>query len=184
LPKFYFVQNILRRTKNCSQKSINRLDGLLTRKFSPACLAHPSVTTYIPKFLGIIFDRLFCFIRFLHINFYPGFKALRLICLCLLVSLEEADYPVLDLQRFCRGIRSILRLTRVMTFPIDTLKKGLEINHGSACRLIFGCLYSNLIRLLLLEALLSPLEITLNHHALSFVKRALRFPANTLSYNN
>jgi len=54
----------------------------------------------------------------------------------------------------------------------------LEVYHRSACRVISSCLASTPFPLLLLESLTTPLEITLNHQALAFFERALRFLAD------
>ena len=45
--------------------------------------------------------------------------------------------------------------------------------HRSSCRVITSCLLSTPIPLLLLEALLSPLRVTLTHQSLSFTSNVL-----------
>ena len=49
--------------------------------------------------------------------------------------------------------------------------------HRSSCRVITGCLSSTPILLLHIEALLSPLRVTLTNQSLSFFERTLQLPS-------
>ena len=59
-------------------------------------------------------------------------------------------------------------------FLCNTATNHLEVLHRAACRVITGCLSSTTSSLLLLEAQLPPLKLTLEHQALSSCERALR----------
>ena len=61
-------------------------------------------------------------------------------------------------------------------FLCNTATNHLEVILRAACRVITGCLSSTSSSLLLLEAQLPPLKLTLEHQALSSFERALRFP--------
>ena len=55
-------------------------------------------------------------------------------------------------------------------------RNHLEVLHRAACRVITGYLSFTSSSLLLLEAQLPPLKLTLEHQALSFFERAQRLP--------
>ena len=57
-----------------------------------------------------------------------------------------------------------------------TATNHLEVLHRAACRVITGCLSSTPSSLLLLEAQLPPLKLTLEHQTLYSFERALRLP--------
>ena len=61
-------------------------------------------------------------------------------------------------------------------FLYNTATNHLEVLHGAECRVITGCLSSTPSSLLLLEAQLPLLKLTLEHQALSSFERALRLP--------
>ena len=61
-------------------------------------------------------------------------------------------------------------------FLCSTAAGHLEVLHRAACRVIAGCLSSAPSSLLLLEARLPPLELTLEHRTLCSFGRALRLP--------
>ena len=75
-------------------------------------------------------------------------------------------------------IRLILTYASPGWFPFSspTHITSVERMHRSSCRVITGCLSSTPIPLLHIEALLSPLRVTLTHQSLSFFERALRLP--------
>ena len=61
-------------------------------------------------------------------------------------------------------------------FLCNTATNHLEVLHRAACRVITGCLFSAPSSLLLLEAQLPPLKLTLEHQTLYSFERALRLP--------
>ena len=61
-------------------------------------------------------------------------------------------------------------------FLCNTASNHLEVLHRAACRVITGCLSSTPSSLLLLEAQLPPLKLTLEHQTLYSFERALRLP--------
>ena len=61
-------------------------------------------------------------------------------------------------------------------FLCNTATNHLEVLHRAACRIITGCLSSTPSSLLLLEAQLPPLKLTLEHQTLYSFERALRLP--------
>ena len=68
-------------------------------------------------------------------------------------------------------------------FLCNTATNHLEVLHRAACRVTTGCLSSTPSSLLLLEAQLPPLKLTLEHQALSSFERALRLPPDFSSLN-
>ena len=75
-------------------------------------------------------------------------------------------------------LRPLLTYASPGWFPFLSVTNITKLNHLSraASRAITGCLSSCPIPLLLSEASLPPLQITLTHFALSSYERALRFP--------
>ena len=63
-----------------------------------------------------------------------------------------------------------------LSFLCNTATNHLKVLHRAACRVNTGCLSSTPSYLLLLEAQLLPLKLTLEHQALSSFERALRLP--------
>ena len=68
-------------------------------------------------------------------------------------------------------------------FLCDTATNHLEVLHRAACWVVTGCLSSTHSSLLLLEAQLPPLKLTLEHLAVSFIERALPLPPDFSSLN-
>ena len=75
-------------------------------------------------------------------------------------------------------VRSVLTYASPGWFPFlcNTATNHLEVLHRAACRVITGCLFSTPSSLLLLEAQLPPLKLTLEHQTLYSFERALRLP--------
>ena len=75
-------------------------------------------------------------------------------------------------------VRSVLTYAFPGWFPFlcNTATNHLEVLHRAACRVITGCLFSTPSSLLLLEAQLPPLNLTLEHQTLYSFERALRLP--------
>ena len=107
-------------------------------------------------------------------KFYLRHKALRSIATaCLLGSHERISLPTL--QSLCPYGAHIC-LSWMVPFLCNTATNHLEVLHRAACRVITGCLSSTPFSLLLLEAQLPPLKLTLEHQTLYSFERALRFP--------
>ena len=114
-----------------------------------------------PTFLGVTFDRTLSFskhVSSLKANFFPRLKALLCISASSWGPSKESLFPFL----------SATNLTR------------LERLHRAASRAITGCLSSSPIPVLLTEASLSPLRVTLTHFTLFSYERALRLPISFL----
>ena len=75
-------------------------------------------------------------------------------------------------------MRPVLTYASSGWFPFlcNTATNHLEVLHRAACRVITGCLSSTPSSLLLLEAQLPPLKLTLEHQTLYSFERALRLP--------
>ena len=75
-------------------------------------------------------------------------------------------------------VRPVLTYASPGWFPFlcNTATNHLEVLHRAACRVITGCLSSTPSSLLLLEAQLPPLKLTLEHQTLYSFERALRLP--------
>ena len=75
-------------------------------------------------------------------------------------------------------VRPVLTYASPGWFPFlcNTATNHLEVLHRAACRVITGCLFSTPSSLLLLEAQLPPLKLTLEHQTLYSFERALRLP--------
>ena len=140
-----------------------------------------------PKFLGVTFDRTLSFgahVQSLCYKFYPRHKALRSIATASWGPTKES----LSLL-YKTLVRPVLTYTSPGWFPFlcNTATNHLEVLHRAACRVITGCLSSIPSSLLLLEAQLPPLKLTLKltleHQALSSFERALRLPPVFSSLN-
>ena len=134
-------------------------------------LFHPT-----PKFLGVTFDRTLSFgvhVQSLCSKFYPRHKALRSIATASWGPTKES----LSLL-YKAFVRPVLTYASPGWFPFlcNTATNHLEVLHRAACRVITGCLSSTPSSLLLLEAQLHPLKLTLEHQTLYSFKRALRLP--------
>ena len=75
-------------------------------------------------------------------------------------------------------MRPVLTYASPGWFPFlcNTATNHLEVLHRAACRVITGCLSFTPSSLLLLEAQLPPLKLTLEHQTLYSFKRALHLP--------
>ena len=95
-------------------------------------------------------------------------------CHCYLGSHKRISSPYL----YKAFVRSVLTYASPGWFPFlcNTATNHLEVLHRAACRVITGCLISTPSSLLLLEAQLPPLKLTLEHHTLYSFERALRLP--------
>ena len=129
-----------------------------------------------PKFLGVIFDRTLSFgvhVQSLCSKFYSRHKALRYIATASWGPTKQS----LSLL-YKAFVLPVLTYASLGWFPFlcNTATNHLEVLHRAACRVITGCLSSTPSSLLLLEAHLPPLKLTLEHQALSSFEHALRLP--------
>ena len=136
-----------------------------------------------PKFLGVTFDRTLSFgahVQSLCSKFYPRHKSLR--------SIATASWGPTKGSLFLL-YKAFVRLVLTYASPgwvpflCDTATNHLKVLHRSACMVITGCLSSTPSSLLLLEAQLPPLKLTLEHQALSSFERTLRLPPDFSSLN-
>ena len=139
-------------------------------------LGFPLLFNPTPKFLGVTFDRTLSFgahVQSLCSKFYPRHKALRSIATASWGPTKES----LSLL-YKAFVRSVLTYASPGWFPFlcNTTTNHLEVLHRAACRVITGCLFSTPSSLLLLEAQLPPLKLTLEHQTLYSFERALRLP--------
>ena len=131
-----------------------------------------------PTFLGITFDRTLPFskhVSSLKAKFFPSLKALR----CISASSWGPSKESLSLL-YKSFLRPLLTYASPGWFPFlsATNFTKLERLHRAASRAITGCLSSTPIPLLLTEASLPPLRVTLTHFTLLFYERALRLPTS------
>ena len=129
-----------------------------------------------PTFLGVTFDRNLYFFKHvssLKAKFFPRLKALRYISAS---SWVLSKNPVSVLYK--SFLRSLLTYASPGWFPFlsATNFTKLERLHRAASRAITGYLSSSPIPLLLSEASLPPLRVTLTHFTLLSYERALRLP--------
>ena len=128
-------------------------------------------------FLAIIFDRILSFskhVSSLKAKFFPCLKAL---C-CIFVSLLGFSKKFLFLLQYKAFLRPLLTYALPGWFPflrVTNITKLVPL-HQAASYAISYCLSFSPIPLVLSEASLFLLRITLTHFALSSYKRALRFP--------
>ena len=127
-------------------------------------------------FLGITFDHTLSFskpVSLLKAEFFPRLKALRCISASSLVPSKES----LSVQ-YKAFLRPLLTYASPGWFPFLSVSNitKLERLHRAASRSITGCLSSSLIPLLLSEASLPPLRVTLTHFILSCYERTFRLP--------
>ena len=139
-------------------------------------LGFPLFFNPTPKFLGVTFDRTLSFgahVQSLCSKFYPRHKALRSIATASWGPTKES----LSLL-YKAFVRPVLTYASPGWFPFlcNTATNHLEVLHRAACRVITGCLSSTPSSLLLLEAQLPPLKLTLEHQTLNSFERALRLP--------
>ena len=129
-----------------------------------------------PTFLGVTFDRTLSFsthVSSLKAKFFPRLKALGCI------SASSWGFSKESLSVLYKSfLRSLLTYASPGWFPFlsATNITKLERLHRAASRAITGCLSSSPIPLLLTEASLPPLRVTLTHFTLFSHERALRLP--------
>ena len=129
-------------------------------------------------FLGVTFDRTLSFSRHvssLKAKFFPRLKAIR----CISASSWGPSKESLSVL-YKSFLRSLLTYASPGWFPFlsATNITKLERLHRAASRAINGCLSSSPIPLLLTEATLLPLRVTLTHFTLFSHERALRLPTS------
>ena len=122
-----------------------------------------------PTFLGVTFDRTLSFskhVSSLKAKFFPRLKALR----CISASSWGPSKESLSVL-YKSFLRSLLTYASPGWFPFlnATNLTRLERLHRAASRTITGCLSSSPIPVLLTEALLPPLRVTLTHFTLFFM---------------
>ena len=131
-----------------------------------------------PTFLGVTFDRTLSFSKhasLLKAKFFSRLKALR----CISASSWGPSKDSLSLL-YKSFLRPLLTYASPGWFPFLSATNFTkpERLHRAASRTITGCLSSSPIPLLLFEASLSPLPVTLTHFTLSSCERALRLPTS------
>ena len=131
-----------------------------------------------PTFLGVTFHRTLSFTKHvssLKAKFFPRLKALR----CVSASSWGPSKKSLSVLHKS-FLRPLLTYASPGWFPFlsATNITKLERLHRAASRAITGCLSSSLIPLLLTEASLFPLRVTLTHFTLFSYERALRPPTS------
>ena len=130
------------------------------------------------NFLGVTFDRTLSFTKHvssLKAKFFPLFKALR--CISASSWGPSKEFVSLLYKSF---LRPLLTYTSPGWFPFLSVTNftKLERLHQAASCATTGCLSSSPIPLLLSEASLPPLRITLTHFTLLSNERALRLPTS------
>ena len=108
------------------------------------------------------------YVQTLCSKFYPRHKALRSIATTSWGPTKESLSPL-----YKAFVRPVLTYASPGWFPFlcNTATNHLEVLHRAACRVITGCLPSTPSSLLLLEAQLPPLKLTLEHQALYSFER-------------
>ena len=147
-------------------------------KLTSSYSAPASVSTSLQLFLGVTFDRTLSFskhVSSLKAKFFPRLKALR----CISASSWGPSKESLSLL-YKSFLRSLLTYVSPGWFPFlsATNFTKLERLHRAASRAITGCLSSSPIPLLLTEASLPPLRVTLTHFTLFSYEQALRLPTS------
>ena len=136
-----------------------------------------------PTFLGATFDWTLSFgahVQSLCCKFYTPHKALRYIATACWVPTKESLFLL-----YKAFVRPVLTYASPGWFPFlcNTATNPLEVLHRAAWRVITGWLSSTPSSLLLLEAQLPPLKLTLEHQALSSFERALSLSLDFSSLN-
>ena len=135
---------------------------------------------HTPTFFGITFDRILSFSKHLFSlkdKFFSRFRALR--CISVSTCGPSKEFISLLYRAF---LRPLLTYASPGWFPflsVTNLTK-LERLHRAASRAISGCLSSSPISLLLSEASLPPLLVTLTRFALSSYERTFFLPISFL----
>ena len=145
-------------------------------------LGIPLLFNSTPKSLSVAFDRTLSFgahVQSLCSKFYPCHKALRPIATASWGPTKES-LSLLYKAFVCL----VLTLASPGWFPFlcNIATNYLEVLLRAACRVITGCLSSTPSSLLLLEAQLPPLKLTLEHQALTSFTCALRLPQTSLAF--
>ena len=131
-----------------------------------------------PTFLGVTFDRTHSFtkrVSSLKAKFFPRLKALR----CISASSWGPSKESLSVlyKYFLRPLLTYASPGWFLFLSVTNVTK-LERLHQAASRAITGCLSSYPIPLLLTEASLPPLRVTLTHFTLFSYEWALRLPTS------
>ena len=131
-----------------------------------------------PTFLGVTFDRTLSYskhVSSLKAKFFPRLKAL----LCISASSWGPSKESLSLL-YKSFLWSLLIYASPGWFPFLSVTNFTKLKrlHRAASRAITGCLSSSPIPLLLSEASLLPLRVTLTHFTLLSRERALRLPTS------
>ena len=140
--------------------------------------APASVSIPTPTFLGVILDRALSFskdVSLLKAKFFPRLKALR----CISASSWSPSKKSLSVL-YKSFLQSLLTYASPGWFPFLSVTNitKLERLHQAASRAITGCFSSSPILLLLSEASLPPLRVTLTHFTFLSYERALRLPTS------
>ena len=131
-----------------------------------------------PIFLGVSFERILSFFKHvssLKAKFVPRLKALR--CISASSWGPSKEYLYLLYKAFLRPLFIYFSPGWFPFLSVTNFTK-LERLHRAASRAITGCLSSSPIPLLLSEASLPPLRVTLTHFTLSSYERALCLPTS------
>ena len=131
----------------------------------------------IPTFLWVTFDHTLSFskqLSSLNSKFFPRLKALR----CIFTFSWRHSKESLSL--LYKAFLWLFTYASPRWFPFVSITNitKLERFHQAASCAICGCLSSSPILLLLSEASLPPLRVTLTHFALSSYERALCLPTS------
>ena len=131
-----------------------------------------------PTFLGITLDRTLSFskhVSLLKAKFFPRLKSLW----CIFASSWGPSKESVSVL-YKSFLRPLLTYASPEWFPFQSATNitKLERLHQAASRVITGCLSSSPIPILLSEASLPPLRVTLTHFTLSSYERALRLPTS------
>ena len=144
----------------------------------PSLFLYNTALTFNPTpiFLGVTFDRTLSFSshsKSLRSRLLPRLRALKSISLQYWGPQKESLSTLY--VAFCR---SVLTYAAPAWFPFSSPShlNPLYSLHLSGCRAVTGCFSSTPSSLLLSEAGLPPLSLTLSSSALSFFDRALRLP--------
>ena len=145
---------------------------------SPSCSYSRLRFNPTPTFLGVTIDRTLSFskhISSLRSKFFPRLKALR----CISASSWRPSMESLSLL-YKTFLRLLLTYALPGWFPFLSVTNitKFERLHRAASRAITGYLSSSPIPLLLPEACLPPLRVTLTHFTLLSYERAFRLPTS------
>ena len=131
-----------------------------------------------PPFLGVTLDRILSFskhVSSLKAKFFPRLKALHCASARLWGPCKESLSLVY--KAFLQPLLTYASPGWFAFLSVTNVNK-LERLHRAASRTITGCLSFSPIPLLLSEASLPPLQVTLTHLTLSYYERALRLPTS------